>query len=58
MTKIPQALEDLASQGKTLSEKKTIEESNINDEATLEMTWGLQGRLKEDEMMDDFPWIS
>ena len=34
-----------------MTQGKTIEESNINDETTLEMTLGLQGGMKEDEMM-------
>ena len=50
-TKVPKALQHLSNQGKTLSERKTIQESNILNEATLEMTLGLQGGMKEDEMM-------
>ena len=38
-------------QGKTLSEKKTIEESNTNAETSLEMTLRLHGGTKEDETM-------
>ena len=40
----------LVNQGKTESERKTIEESNIKNETTLEMTLRLWGRFKEDEM--------
>ena len=50
-TNIPKALQPLVNQGKTLGERKTIEESNIKDETTLEMTLRLQGGMKEDEMM-------
>ena len=39
------------SQGKVLSEKKTIEESNIKEGATLEMTMRLQFGTKDREMM-------
>ena len=34
-----------------LSERKIIQENNIMNEATLEMTLGLQGGMKEDETM-------
>ena len=44
-TKIPKAVQHLVSQGKSLSGKKTIEESNTS------MTLRLQGGTKEDEMM-------
>ena len=50
-TKIPKALQHLSNQWKTLSERKTIQESNIMNEATLEMTLGLQGGMKGDEMI-------
>ena len=50
-TKIPKAFQHLSNQGKTLSERKTIQENYIMNEATLEMTLGLQGGMKEDEMM-------
>ena len=50
-TKIPKALQHLSNKGKTLSERKTIQENTIMKEATLEMTLGLQGELKEFEMM-------
>ena len=41
-TKIPAALQHFSNQGKKLSEKKTIQENNIMNEANLEMTVGLQ----------------
>ena len=44
-TKIPKALQHL------LSERKTVQENTIMNEATLEMTLGLQGGKKEDDMM-------
>ena len=50
-TKIPKASQHLSNQGKTLSERKTIQENNKMNEATLEMTLGLQRGMKEDEMM-------
>ena len=49
-TKIPKALQHFSNQGKTQSERKAIQENNIMNEATLEMTLGLQGGMKEDEM--------
>ena len=48
-TKIPKALQHLSNQGKT--ERKTIQENNMMNEAILEMTLGLQGGMKEGEMM-------
>ena len=50
-TKIPKALQHFSKQGKTPTERKTIQEHNIMNETTLEMTLGLQGGMKEDEMM-------
>ena len=50
-TKIPKALQHLVNQGTTVSERKTIEGSNIKNETTLEMTLRLQSGMKEDEMM-------
>ena len=46
-TKIPKALQHLSKKAKTLIERKTIQEKTIMKEATLEMTLGLQGGLKE-----------
>ena len=38
-------------EGKLWIERKTIEDSNIKNETTLEMTWRVQCGMKEDEMM-------
>ena len=50
-TKIPTDHQHIVSQGKVLSEKKTIEKSNIKEEATLVMTMRLQGGAKDEELM-------
>ena len=50
-TKTPKILQHLSNEGKTSSERKTIQEHNIMNEATLEMTLGLQGGTEEDETM-------
>ena len=48
-TKMPKALQHLSNQGKALSERKNIQENNIINEMTL----GLQGGMKEDEMREE-----
>ena len=48
---IPKDLQHLVNQGRALSESKTVEESNINAETTLEMTLALHCGTKEDETM-------
>ena len=42
----------LVHKGKMLSEKKTIEENNIEAEATLEMSLRLLGGVEKNEQMD------
>ena len=50
-TTIQQHVFYLANQGKALSDKKTIEESNIEAGTTIEMSMRLQGGMKKDETM-------
>ena len=47
-TKIPKDIQHFVSQGKALSENKTIEENNMKAGATLEMTLILQGGTQYD----------
>ena len=46
-TMIPKDLQDLANQGKALSDEITIEESNIESGTTIEMPMRLQGGVKK-----------
>ena len=48
---IPKDIQYLSNQGKKLNEKQKIQENNTMNEATLEMTLGLKGGMKEDETM-------
>ena len=41
-----------ASQGKVLNDKKTIEENNAETETTIEMSWRIMRRMKEEEPME------
>ena len=50
-TKIRKALQHLPNQGKILSERKSIQENNKMNEATLEVTLRLQEGMKDDETM-------
>ena len=56
-TKIPEALQHLSNQGKILSERKTIQENNMMNKATLEMTLRLQGGMRR-RWNDDLRRIS
>ena len=49
---IPRDMIRLVHKGKMLSEKKTIEENNIEAEATLEMSLRLLGGVEKNEQMD------
>ena len=50
-TMILKNLHHLANQGKALSDKKTVEESNIEAETTIEMSMRPKGGMKKDEPM-------
>ena len=49
---IPRDMTYLVHKGKVMSEKKTIEEHNIEAEATLEMSLRLLGGMEMNEQMD------
>ena len=49
---IPRDLTYLVHKGKVMIEKKTIEENNIEAEATLEMSLRLLGGMEKNEQMD------
>ena len=49
---IPRGMTYLVHHGKVMNEKKTIEENNIEAEATLEMSLRLLGEMEMNEQMD------
>ena len=53
-TAIPRGITFLTHQGKVLNDKKTIEESNIEAQTTIEMSLRLLGGMEKSEMADSF----
>ena len=53
-TAIPRRITCLTHQGKMLNDKKTIEESNIEAETTIEMSQRLLGGMEKNDMKDSF----
>ena len=53
-TAIPRGITYLTHQGKVLNDKKTIEESDIEAETTIEMSLRLLGGMEKSEMIDSF----
>ena len=51
-TLIPRDKLYLVNQGKVLNHTKTIEESNIEAEATIEMSQRIMGGMKKEELME------